>query len=67
MVFKKTQIKGHQVHYRYGYNEKTYEVDEQNGDYYEILNIGDIIDIKIDTTNPKNSYIYLPGVKTNNY
>ena len=66
-VFYKRQFKGHEIYYNYDYNTKSYEASEQNGDYYEILKIGDIIDIKIDTTNPKNSYIYLPGVKTNNY
>lgn len=66
-VFGKKEHKGHLVYFTYDYKGKTYKEDQQNGDYYEVLKIGDIIDIMIDTTNPENSYIYLPDVKTNNY
>lgn len=53
----KRQFKGHMVYFTYVYKSTVYTNHEQGGDYYEIANLGDSINIKIDTTDPEKSYI----------
>lgn len=57
VIDRKRQFKGHIVYFTYVYKSTVYTNHEQDGDYYEIANLGDSIDIKIDTTDPEKSYI----------
>jgi hypothetical protein len=56
-VYFKKQFKGHVIYFRYQYKNTSYNNHEQNGDYYEKVNINDSVSIKIDTTAPENSYL----------
>lgn len=57
VISDKRQSKGHLVYFTYVYKSSIYTNREQDGGYYETANIGDSIDIKIDTTDPGKSYI----------
>jgi hypothetical protein len=62
-VTRKKYLKGHYVVFSYEYKGKRYSNKEQNRDYYNNLYIGEVIEIKIDTTNPKDSYIFATGIE----
>jgi hypothetical protein len=56
-VFLKKTHKGNTVHFKYYYKGVLYRNNEQNDSLFNMLNIGDTIYIKLDTTNPDDSYI----------
>lgn len=60
-VTKKKYVKGHYVVFSYEYKGIQYSNKEQNSDYYSNLSIGQEVRIKIDTTNPEDSYIFATG------
>lgn len=53
----KRQFKGHLVSFSYVYKSNHYTNEEQDENYYDKANIGDSINVKIDTLNPVKSYI----------
>lgn len=57
IVNGKRQFKGHLVSFSYMYKSILYTNEEQDEDYYDTANIGDSIDVKIDSLNPEKSYI----------
>ena len=57
LVSGKRYLKGHYVVYRFNYKGENYKNKEQSNELYETLNIGDSIDIKIDSADPDDSYI----------
>ncbi len=63
IVTKKKYLKGRYVVFSYEYKGIKYSNKEQNSDYYSNLNIGEEVKIKIDTTNPEDSYIFATGYK----
>ena len=63
IVTKKKYLKGRYVIFSYEYKGSKYSNKEQNRDYYGNLAIGEQIEIKIDTTNPEDSYIFATGYK----
>ena len=62
-VTKKKYLKGRYVVFSYEYKGRKYSNKEQNRDYYSNLTIGEQIEIKIDTTNPEDSYIFATGYR----
>ena len=56
-VSNKRQLKGWYIYFNYIFKDRPYSEREMNMDYYEKVEIGDVIDIKIDTTDPKEAYI----------
>lgn len=56
-VTMKKYLKGRYVVFAYEYKGIKYSNKEQNREYYGVAEIGDRIIIKIDTTNPEDSYI----------
>jgi hypothetical protein len=63
IVTKKKYLKGRYVVFSYEYKGIKYSNEEQNRNYYSNLNIGELIEIKIDTINPEDSYIFATGQK----
>jgi hypothetical protein len=63
LVSEKRYLKGHYVVYRFYYKGENYKNKEQSNELYESLNIGDSIDIRIDSTNPDDSYILTEPIK----
>jgi hypothetical protein len=57
VVFLKKTHKGNTVHFRYNYKNDIYKNNEQNDSLFDVLNIGDTINIFLDSTNPSASYI----------
>lgn len=57
-VTKKKYLKGRYVVFSYEYKGIKYSNKEQNREYYGRVEIGHRIEIKIDTTNPEDSYIF---------
>jgi hypothetical protein len=62
VIISKRQHKGHLVSFQYSLNGKNYKNEEQDASYYEYLDIGDSVLIKVDTTSPKQSYIFDTGL-----
>jgi hypothetical protein len=60
-VTKKKYLKGRYLVFSYEYKGIKYSNKEQSRDYYSNLTIGEEIKVKIDTTNPKDSYIFATG------
>jgi hypothetical protein len=63
IVTQKKYLKGRYVVFEYEYKGSQFTNKEQNREYYRNLIIGETIEIKIDSTNPKNSYIFATGTK----
>jgi hypothetical protein len=63
IVTGKKYLKGHYVVFEYHYKGRRFTNKEQNKDYHENLMLGEIIEIKMDTTNPEDSYIFATGIK----
>ena len=57
VVVSKSTHKGRSVNFRYYFKDIQYTNNEQNDSLYKALDLGDIIDILIDSTNPSASYI----------
>jgi len=57
VVFSKHTNKGRSVHFKYYFKNTEYRNDEQNDSLFKALELGDIIDILVDSTNPSASYI----------
>lgn len=57
IVSEKRQAKGHLIYFKYNSKDRIYSTREQDGDNYEVVHVGDSIDIKMDTTNPTDAYI----------
>jgi hypothetical protein len=63
IVIRKKYAKGRYVVFEYEYKGRQFTNEEQSRTYYENLRIGEAIEIKIDTTNPNDSYIFAAGTK----
>lgn len=64
IVTGKKESKGRYVIFTYQYKGTKYSNKESGRDYYNNLYIGESIEIKIDTTNPEDSYIFATGIKS---
>ena len=57
-IYQKTSnSKGKKVYFEYVFNGKQYSNNEQSVSLYESLTVGDVITIKLHSTEPENSYI----------
>ncbi|MBO9660317.1 MAG: hypothetical protein J7527_15965 [Chitinophagaceae bacterium] len=66
VVIRKSAHKGKSVYFSYSFNGETYRNNEQNDCLFYSLNTGDTIDIRIDITEPENSYVVKPDCSTGN-
>jgi len=57
IVFLKKTHKGNTVHFKYDFKNNSYKNNEQDDSLFDVLNIGDTINIFLDSTNPSASYI----------
>jgi hypothetical protein len=60
VVTRKSSHKGRSVYFKYDYKGKTYTNSEGGQFYYDKLNNNDTIEIRLDSTDPGNSYITWP-------
>jgi hypothetical protein len=57
IIVRKRSHKGKSVYFRYQYKGETYTNSKGGTFHYNRLDIGDEIEIRLDSTNPGNSYI----------
>jgi hypothetical protein len=57
VVYLKKTHKSNTVHFKYQFNNIEYKNNEQDDLLFKKLNIGDTINILLDSTNPSASYI----------
>lgn len=57
IVFLKKTHKGNTVHFKYNFKNNSYKNNEQNNSLFDVLNVGDTINVFLDSTNPSASYI----------
>ncbi|MCG2616614.1 hypothetical protein LZZ85_20105 [Terrimonas sp. NA20] len=60
VVTRRKTFKGRLVYFSYSFNGTNYENREQNDCLFDLLNKGDTILIKVDITEPENSYVVMP-------
>jgi hypothetical protein len=58
IIYRKKTHKGKSVHFRYSWRQQTFTNHEQSNVLYRALDIGDSIELKLDTLNPSNSYVF---------
>ena len=58
IIYRKKTHKGKTVHFRYSWGPQTYTNHEQSNILYKELDIGDTIELKMDTLNPSSSYVF---------
>jgi hypothetical protein len=58
VLFKKNEHKGNSLHYKYSFQNKVYKNSEANEtSFFDKINVGDTLDVLLDSTNPSESYI----------
>ena len=57
IISNKNTHKGKFVYFKYNYNDENYENNEKSNSLYEHMNLGDSVDIMLDSIHPYNSYI----------
>jgi hypothetical protein len=57
LVYSKSSHRGNTIYFMYFYKEGRYKASESGSDFYDNLECGDNILIKIDTLDPENAYI----------
>ena len=60
IVTRKSSHKGKSVYFKYEYKGRTYKNSEAGQFYYDNLDVGEKIEINLDSTDPGNSYIAWP-------
>lgn len=63
VIYDRKTYKGKTIHFSYSYNGLEYSNNEQSECLFYLLNIRDTIIIKVDSTQPQNSYILEPACK----
>jgi hypothetical protein len=58
VISKKNEHKGNSLHYKYSFQNEMYKNSESNeNSFFDKINVGDTVNILLDSTNPSESYI----------